>query len=1221
MKLNIILITTCILWAGQSAYAERMPTAPQSANNNYKHQHGVPTKIDLKAPTPKRSTEEFVAITANTIDKSKLQTSTLMSSSAMAAVACNVNAFATANTATLISELKTQGPSCINELFSAASNVQVSTFSSDNMNAVANHVKGLSTSYAGGGDADIEGLFLYLRAGYYVEFYNDGVSFASWVKPAIKDAIDAFVNNANFYQDNDGHGQTLSEVLITIDSSEQQDVYLSVVKEWLSRWDQSMAAKWNMRSAVNSVFTILFRGQYNTNFRNLVATDTTLVTRLQDFVMSSWMIDSDAEYLIANAARELGRLKMYTNSAIQTNVDAALNVVFNSSYVSYGYGDAVWLAAADSAGYYSDCADFGICNYKAELEANALSQLHVCSATIKIRSQNLTSIQQSSACSTMAAEETYFHSKLQTGNVAIPGDNNSQLQVNIFDSSADYGKYAGHIFGINTNNGGMYLEGDPSVVGNVPNFIAYEASYAEPEHYVWNLEHEYVHYLDGRFDLFGNFSSPTEEVVWWAEGVAEYVANQNDNQAAIDTVNDGSTFTLGTVFNTNYDGFDQDRIYRWGYLAVRFMFENHFTEVKAMLAETRAGNWTAYKARVTNWASDYGPEFTTWTQNLSNTTPPDNVAPTANANGPYSALVNDSINFESTGSTDSDGTIESMQWNFGDGSTSNQENPSHTYTSVGNFTAILTVTDNGNLSDIASVAVTITDTSTGTVITNGETKTNLSAATGDWSFFTIEVPNNATDLVISTSGGSGDVDMYTQFSTQPAESIYACRPYASGNNESCAEASPSAGTWHIGLKAYGEYSGVNLTASYTDGTVVNQAPVAQLNGPYSAAVNAIINFSSNGSTDPDGSIAAYSWDFGDNTTSTLANPSHSYATADIYTVSLTVTDNLGLTHTASTTATTTATNQAPLVFINGPYLGDIDVAMNFSSAGSSDPDGSIASYSWSFGDGTTSNQAEPAHTYTTANTFTVSLSITDNQGLTETATTTATVIGINPPDGVLTNGVVQNISGVQDSESNFTLEVPAGATNLSISINGGSGDADIFVNLGSAATQSNYQCRPYKTGNDEVCDITDIQAGTYHVMVRGYNAYDTNLTGSFTAPDGSSGNVPNVCLTQGSQTSGEVQDGTAICLGNAEPIWLSVGDVNGHNSIAISVGNGTGDLSIDFSNSGWPNGSNHHGSSNNAENNECIYLSNLSEYWGYIKVSGNAEGAALVVDYDTAGCR
>ena len=79
----------------------------------------------------------------------------------------------------------------------------------------------------------------------------------------------------------------------------------------------------------------------------------------------------------------------------------------------------------------------------------------------------------------------------------------------------------------------MYLEGDPSNPDNQANFVAYEASYANADHYVWNLEHEYVHYLDGRFNLYGDFNAPTADIVWWSEGVAEYVSLLEDNSAAI----------------------------------------------------------------------------------------------------------------------------------------------------------------------------------------------------------------------------------------------------------------------------------------------------------------------------------------------------------------------------------------------------------------------------------------------------------------------------------------------------------------------------------------------------------------------------------------------------------------------------------------------------------------------------------------------------------------
>ncbi len=85
-----------------------------------------------------------------------------------------------------------------------------------------------------------------------------------------------------------------------------------------------------------------------------------------------------------------------------------------------------------------------------------------------------------------------------------------------------------------------------------------------------------------------------------------------------------------------------------------------------------------------------------------------NVAPVAEANGPYSGTAGTAISFSSTGSTDSDGSIVSYSWNFGDGSTSTSANPTHAYTTAGTYTATLTVTDNGGLtaSDQATVTVT-----------------------------------------------------------------------------------------------------------------------------------------------------------------------------------------------------------------------------------------------------------------------------------------------------------------------------------------------------------------------------------------------------------------------------------------------------------------------------------------------------------------------------------
>jgi bacillolysin len=103
--------------------------------------------------------------------------------------------------------------------------------------------------------------------------------------------------------------------------------------------------------------------------------------------------------------------------------------------------------------------------------------------------------------------------------------------------------------------------------------------------------------------------------------------------------------------------------------------------------------------------------------------------------------------------------------------------------------------------------------------------------------------------------------------------------------------------------SYGEVEDYTVSIS---GEAQNVAPVADANGPYNALENASISFSSNGSVDNDGSIVSYSWNFGDGTTSTSANPTHAYTTAGTYTATLTVTDNDGATDSDQATVTITA---------------------------------------------------------------------------------------------------------------------------------------------------------------------------------------------------------------------------------------------------------------------------------------------------------------------------
>jgi hypothetical protein len=110
-------------------------------------------------------------------------------------------------------------------------------------------------------------------------------------------------------------------------------------------------------------------------------------------------------------------------------------------------------------------------------------------------------------------------------------------------------------------------------------------------------------------------------------------------------------------------------------------------------------------------------------------------------------------------------------------------------------------------------------------------------------------------------------------------------------------------------------------------------------------------------------------------------------------VTLTVTDNLGAQSTpTSKTVTVTAPNQPPVANFTSSCSG---LSCNFTST-SSDPDGSVASYSWTFGDGSTSTAQNPSHTYAAGGTYTVTLRVTDNQGAQSTTTTKS--VTVTPPN-------------------------------------------------------------------------------------------------------------------------------------------------------------------------------------------------------------------------------
>jgi serine protease len=372
-----------------------------------------------------------------------------------------------------------------------------------------------------------------------------------------------------------------------------------------------------------------------------------------------------------------------------------------------------------------------------------------------------------------------------------------------------------------------------------------------------------------------------------------------------------------------------------------------------------------------------------------------NVAPTANFSFVTSGLT---ATFTDS-STDSDGTIASRSWTFGDGGTSTATNPSHTYASAGTYSVKETVTDNGGLTGSVTKSVTV-NTTGGNVLTNGVGITIADATVNHQQNWTMAVPAGATNLVFTLSGGTGDADLYVKFGSAPTTSSYDCRPYVAGNSETCTMSPVQAGTYYVMVNTYAAYSGVTLKGSYT-------APGS------------------------------------------------------------------GGTPTANFTFTTSG------------------LTATFTDT-STDAGGTIGSHSWTFGDGGTSTATSPSHTYAAAGTYSVTETVTDSvNSATSSKTSSVTVSTASCGGTVLCSGVAVALASQATGtvSPNYTLVVPAGKTKVVFTISGGTGDADLYVKIGSAPTSSSYSCRPYLTGNNETCTFNSPAAGTYYVNVRAYAAY------------------------------------------------------------------------------------------------------------------------------------
>ncbi|WP_210480609.1 PKD domain-containing protein [Naasia sp. SYSU D00948] len=250
----------------------------------------------------------------------------------------------------------------------------------------------------------------------------------------------------------------------------------------------------------------------------------------------------------------------------------------------------------------------------------------------------------------------------------------------------------------------------------------------------------------------------------------------------------------------------------------------------------------------------------------------------------------------------------------------------------------------------------------------------------------------------------------------------------------------TAGTYDVVLTVTDDDGATGKLTKQVTITPANVAPTASFT---SSATGLTVTVDGSASSDSDGSIASYEWAFGDDSTATGATATHTYAAGGTFEVTLTVTDDDGSRSSTTKSVTVTAPNAAPVADFS-VTASNLGVTVNGST--SSDSDGSIASHTWTFGDGNSGTGATTAHTYAAAGTYDITLTVTDDDGAT-TALTKAVTVTAPPATAELARDAFERTlaSGLGSAEVGGAWTLVGPATRYSVS--GGTGR--ITSNAGS----------------------------------------------------------------------------------------------------------------------------------------------------------------------------
>lgn len=377
-----------------------------------------------------------------------------------------------------------------------------------------------------------------------------------------------------------------------------------------------------------------------------------------------------------------------------------------------------------------------------------------------------------------------------------------------------------------------------------------------------------------------------------------------------------------------------------------------------------------------------------------------NISPVADFSfSPSGGRAPKLVSFDASASTDADGTITSYSWNFGDGTTGTGAQVNHTFQTQGSYNVQLTITDNTSLTSTITKSILILEP-------NEPPVASFTAPTTGKTGSTITFDGTGS------SDSDGTINYYLWTFSDGGSGITAIRT----------KSFSTAGTYTAELKVTddkGDFTTLQKSITIVD----NIIPVADFSfTPSTGQYPLSASFDGSLSSDSDGSIVSYAWEFGDGATGTGITANHVYTASGTYLIKLSIIDNDGSPRSKTKQITVLTNNKPTAVLSSNIGSGEVPLGVNFDASLSTDSDGGVQEYKMNYGDGSQeeiSTLPYFTHTYIASGNYVATLWVKDFAGLWSDPTSVNIVA--NPANLPPVIGSNQNLSMYEDGSLSFSV--------------------------------------------------------------------------------------------------------------------------------------------------------------------------------------------------------